>query len=355
MESLEVGSLGRVLLYGPTWIGDTVMATPLLVSLRRALPGARLEALTPPWCRGLLEGSPYLEEVIVPKGTGGSPQPTLSEWLKTALSLRKRRYDLAILLPNSFKAALVARLAGARRRLGYATGGRAFLLTHAVPPPSGDEPPHLVDCYLGLLEAMGLEPSFREPTLTVSPEAAAFAEGLWRELGLGEEEVVVGLNPGAFFGASKMWLPEFYGQLAVKLYEEMGARVLLLGGRAEVPVAEGISQLSGRRALSIAGRDTLSTLPAILKRLDALVSGDTGPLHIAAAVGTPVVALFGPTDPRRTAPRGRVGVVIRRDLECSPCFDRECSTDHRCMREIGAEEVFRAVAGVLRRGAGLRP
>ncbi len=139
------------------------------------------------------------------------------------------------------------------------------------------------------------------------------------------------------------------------LHEEVGARVLVLGGRAEVPVAEGISQLSGRRALSIAGRDTLGTLPAILKRLDALVSGDTGPLHIAAAVGTPVVAIFGPTDPRRTAPRAEVGVVIRRELDCSPCFERECSSDHRCMREVGAGEVFEAVARVLKRGASLRP
>ncbi len=354
MGSLEVGSLSRVLIYGPSWIGDTVMATPLLVSLRGALPGVRIEVLTTPWCQGLLEGSLHLDEVIVPKGTGGSPQLAPTGWLKAALSLRERRYDLALLLPNSFKAALVARLAGARRRLGYATDRRAFLLTDPVVPPSGDNPPHLVDYYLGLLEAMGVEPSCREPTLEVSQEAEAFAEELWRELGLGEE-VVVGLNPGAFYGASKMWLPEFYGKLAVKLYEEMGAHVLLLGGRAEVPVAEGISQLSGRRARSIAGRDTLKTLPGILKRLDALVSGDTGPLHIAAAVGTPVVALFGPTDPRCTAPLAKVAVVIRRELDCSPCFDRECSLDHRCMRDIGTEEVFRAMAKVLKRGASLRP
>ena len=333
----------------PSWIGDTAMAAPFLASLRAAFPEARIEAVATPWTAGLLERFPWLDAVHRVGGEG-------SRWAG-AWSLRRRlgggSAEAVWLLANSFRSALLGRWIGGRRLIGYATDGRGWLLTRAVAPPPESPPPHLVDYYLGILEGAGVRPSVREVRLPVQEEDARAAEDLLAEVGGADARPLVGLHPGAFFGESKTWPAGEFARLARRLAREAGARVVVLGGAGESEMAAKVCREAEGAAASLAGRDNLRILPALLGRLDALVAGDTGPLHVAALVGTPTVALFGPTDPRRTAPRGAPHRVIRRELECSPCFERACPLGHhRCMNDIGADEVAAEVVSLLSARSG---
>ncbi|MEE9276164.1 MAG: lipopolysaccharide heptosyltransferase II, partial [bacterium] len=302
MALTAAGEGERHLVIAPAWIGDSAMAAPFFASLRAALPRARIEALAGPWTAGLLGAFPWIDSVRVLEGGAGK-----GKW-RAFLSVRRvagpGAPEAIWLLPNSFRAAALARRIGARRRIGYARDGRGWLLTRPVAPPPDSPPPHLVDYYLGLLEAEGLEAAHRAVRLPVSPEAARFADRLLADEAPAGEGPLIGMHPGAFFGDSKLWPLESFAALAVRLAREEGARVLLLGGPDEIGLAGRVAEAAGGAAVNLAGRDTLATLPGLLARLRGLVSGDTGPLHAAALVGTPTVSLFGPTDPRRTAPRG---------------------------------------------------
>lgn len=330
------------LVVAPSWIGDTAMAAPFFSSLRKAHPGARVMAAATPWTSGLLRAFPWVDRVLeVDKGKWRS----LSALKRM---LRGETVEYAWILPNSFRAALLARRAGARRRVGYATDGRGWLLSHRVEPPP--DAPHLVDYYLGLLEAQGHEARAQADDFRVAPKAREFAENLLKAHHGGRDAPLVGVHPGAFFGESKTWPLEHFGELIHRLSDDAGARVFILGGPDEAPLAARLDAISGGRAANLAGKDTLETLPALLSRLDVFISGDTGPLHVAALAGTATIALFGPTDYRRTAPRGPRHRTIRRNLDCSPCFRRTCPLRHHdCMRKIAPEEVAGEAVALLRR------
>jgi heptosyltransferase-2 len=222
-----------------------------------------------------------------------------------------------------------------------------------VAPPPEDPSPHLIDYYLGLLEAEGLPAGQRSVRLPVRPEASHFAKELFSRKISSQSGPLIGIHPGAAFGESKTWPIDSFARLSKRLALNLGARILILGGPAEVELADRVSAASGDAADSIAGEDTLETLPGILKGLDLFISGDTGPLHIAALVGTRTLSFFGPTDHRRTAPRGDRHRILRRDLDCSPCFQRTCPlVHHKCMKEILPEEVEEEVREILRAGVG---
>ncbi len=333
----------RQVVFAPNWIGDCAMSAPFLASLRAAFPEDRIEAVARPWVAGILETFPWLDAVHHMAGA----------WGTLALRGKLRGADTLWLLPNSFRSALLARWAGAGRRIGYATDRRGWLLTRPVEPPPREPPsgpPHLIDYYLGLLEAEGISPAHRAVRLPVSPEAEAFAENLVSAEVPPGEGPLVGIHPGAFFGESKTWPAESFADLANRLWASCGARVLVLGGPEEIELAERVCAASGGAAVSIAGKDTLGTLPGILARLSVFVSGDTGPLHVAALAGVRTVSLFGPTDHRRTAPRGEAHRLLRREIECSPCFKRVCPLGHhKCMKEISPEEVAREVEDILKK------
>ncbi len=341
---------GRQIIVAPNWIGDAAMAAPFFASLRAAFPGDRIEALAAPWAAGILDTFPWLDAVL--RTEGGKWRSFFSARSKT----RRNGIKALWLLPNSFRSALLGRWLGAPRRIGYAAGGRGWLLTHPVPPPPDKPPLHLVDYYLGLLEAQGVTPTRRVVRLPVSPEAAEFAERLIGEETGGGEMPLIGLNPGAFFGASKTWPVESYAALARRLAAGGRVRVLVLGGPKEADLAGRVCAAAEGAAINLAGKDSLQTLPGLLARLSILVSGDTGPLHIAALVGVRTVSLFGPTDPLRTAPLGKAHRHLRREMECSPCFERVCPLGHhRCMKEISPEEVAEEVEEILANALPVRP
>jgi len=310
----------------PNWLGDTVMAVPALAALRRGLPAARLGAAGP-WA-SLLAGQ-GLADVLV------TYPRTWTGRLRTADAVRALDATTAVLLPNSFEAAASALYWGARRRVGFGSGGRRALLTDAPPLPSPRR--HQVDEYLALVERLGVPAGDRTPRLAPpavdSPERAQ-ARALLEEVGA-DHRPRVGLHLGAAFGPSKLWPVERMAELA-HLLRDGGRTPVLLGAPSDADVA---ARIAGSVVVaSLVGRDSPGLLPAVLAELDAVVCGDTGVGHLAAALGTPVVALFGPTDPRLTAPRGPA-TVVSRPTPCAPCFYRECPIDHPCLRGIPAGEV----------------
>ena len=328
------------LVVAPTWIGDTAMSAPFFSSLRRAHPRARLMAAAGPWTSGLLRSFPWVDRVL--PLDEGKWRGFFSLWRM----LEGETVDYAWILPNSFRVALMTKWIGARRRIGYGTDGRGWLLSDRVAPPR--DTTHLVDRYLYLLEAQGHETRTQVDDFCIKPEAREFAENLLNSYRTMSNAPSVGIHPGAFFGESKTWPLEYYEKLIHRLVDSAVAQVFILGGPDEIELAGKLNAMSGGRAVNLAGKDTLETLPALLSRLDVFISGDTGPLHVAALVKTATIALFGPTDYRQTGPRGPRSRVIHKALDCSPCFARTCPLGHHdCMKRITPEEVAGEVVGLL--------
>jgi heptosyltransferase II len=319
----------------PNWLGDTVMALPALRALRSGLDGRRI-SLVGPWAP-LLAGQGVADAwVSYPRGA--------RRRLAAARGLRRLGGDTVLLLPNSIESSVAAWLWGARWIIGYATDARGPLLTHALLPPVPRR--HQVDEYLGLLAPLGI--AHAEATPRWIPEGDAQKERLEALLPStgGNARPRVGVHLGAAFGPSKLWPAELIAALCRELDQRRLATVLL-GTPSEEAIANRIVAAAGGDLISLVGRDAPELLPGLLARLDVLVSMDTGVAHLAAAVGVPLVALFGPTDPGLTAPRGAGASVIWKPPPCAPCFLTECPIEHPCMRAIGVEEVVEAVEARL--------
>ncbi|HXJ79333.1 MAG TPA: lipopolysaccharide heptosyltransferase II [Candidatus Methylomirabilis sp.] len=314
----------------PNWLGDTVMALPALAALRGARPEARITVMGR-WAP-LLSGQGVADIVL-------SYPPRLRDRLHVARSLRPERPDLALLLANSLEAALAAWNWGAKRRLGFDTDGRRWLLTDIVPRPWPRL--HQTDEYAVLLRAEGVpvpdnaSPAWRLP---LHRSSDAEVDALLETAGIPPETRVVGLHLGTAFGPSKLWPPESFGRLAARLAGD-GLRPLLLGSLEDRHTALAVAAAASVPLPSLVGRDRPALLPRLLARLRCLVSADTGVAHLAAALGVPTVTLFGPTDPRLTAPRAKAARVLFRQVACSPCFLTDCPIDHICLRGIDPAEV----------------
>lgn len=322
------------LIIGTNWIGDAVMSLPVLRAIRRAHPGDRLCVLAPRGPAAIYRAEPSADAVFV-----------RSSFASDLLALRRERFGEAWLLPNSFRAALVAFLSGAPRRIGYATDGRGRLLTHPLPPPPGTE--HQLRDYDALLEANSIAPDLEPPRLPISAGAARQAEQILRVAGLGPGGRLVLLCPGSAFSETKRWPPERYAELSDAL-SARGFACAIVIGPAERSLGERVAKGAGSTVPVLGADLDPVALAALLSLALVVVSNDSGPMHLAAAVGTPVVALFGPTDPGRTAPSGAPTRVLDRYVFCSPCFRTQCPYGHECMKEITVEDVARAVEELLK-------
>jgi heptosyltransferase-2 len=330
-----VSSLELIVVRTPNWLGDTVMALPMLAALRAARPEARI-TLIGRWAT-LLAGQGVADALLAyPKAH--------TDRRHLASAIAHERPDIAILLPSSFESAFAACRWGARRRVAYATDARGLLLTDALPLPSSRL--HQVDEYGALLEPLGIADCARVPQWTLTKSAAADAEvdGLLATAAL--DGALVGLHLGAAFGSSKLWPAAAYGRLA-RLLTDDGLRPVLLGTSDDEATAIAVAQAAGMEVASLVGRDRVALLPRLLARLRCLVSGDTGVAHLAAAVGVATVTLFGPSDRRLTAPRGAAARVLDREVPCSPCFRPTCPIDHICLRRIEPETVRDEVRGAV--------
>ena len=322
---------GRLVVRMPNWLGDVVMALPALTAVRQAYPEGHLALAAIPSIAPLFR-----------EGLAASPQQVIAvEKTTEASQLKEGRFGAAILLTNSFRTAWAARRSAIPERWGYAASGRRLLLTRPVKRPRRV---HQSEYYLALMRALGIDAPALEPRIYVSDASRARAARL-----LGEHvqpgQPIVGFAPGAAYGHAKRWPPERVAEVVARLTRERGAACVLVGAGGDREAGRAIesSLPPDVRAVNLIGRTDLGQLVGVLAACRVFVSNDSGAMHLAAAVGVPVTAIFGPTNERATAPIGDHDVILRQ-VFCRPCMLRECPIDHRCMRRIEAADVYAAVA-----------
>jgi heptosyltransferase-2 len=347
----------RVVVRGTNWVGDAVMTIPALRELRRVLPRAHITLATRSWSRGLFSDADFLDDLLIyDRSSLRAPLRQIREW-------RRRRFDLALLFQNAFEAALIARASRVPLRVGYATDGRRALLTHPLALPAWRDERHEVFYYLhiiaelerllyGASEVEDHQPIFN---LNVSESRRAAARELLNSHGARMGVPVIALCPGSTNSRAKRWPADRYAALADRFIEEAGANVLLIGSAEERDVSLEVQERMKHRPIMLTGLTTLAEAVAVLSIADLLVTNDTGPAHISAALERPTLVIFGPTDPRTTRPFSSAAEIIRQPPECAPCMLRDCPIDHRCMTAITADEVFaRAALHIARSPAEVR-
>lgn len=391
----DASAIQRVLVILPTWVGDCVMATPLLRAIRRRFDRATITFLIEPNLRDLLRGGPWMDECLEWPGKpnrrpwlGDRPLAGLRAPLSLVGRLRSRRFDLAVLLPNSFRAAAIARLSGARRRVGYDRDGRGWLLTDRLAPPNlrrlavqehtmGGRAPGeatecvqiggipdraggrfapfpLVDYYAALAEALGCPRPDDRLELVVTADGEESVDRRLRDWGLGGRRPLVVFGPGARFGAAKCWPADRFAALANGLSDTHAAAVVVACGPGEEPLARSIAA-AAHVPVYVADepRFSLHELKSLVRRADLLVCNDAGLRHFARAFDVPIVTIFGPTHPEWTRTRYANERIVRIDVDCGPCQQRLCPLGHLdCMRGVTVEAVLQACTDMLRRSAG---
>ena len=327
------------MVFCPSWVGDVVMAIPTLDCIRKNYPDARIIGVIKKYVSPVVMDGPWFNEIIeYSNSTAGMPWQTIR-------TVRALRPDTAILMQNSIRSALTARLGKCKKIYGYKRDARSFLLNGGPRPIRHGKkilPIPMVDYYLEICRRLGLEiPGTTKSRLFISDSLQQRGDSLIRQYGITEKDRVIGLNPGARFGASKCWPPEYFAELAGLFESRLQSKILLFVGPGEDNIAKKILDKKSAQIINT-GPDNvdLALLKPLIKRCQLLITNDTGPRHFAVALDVPVAVIMGPTDPRYTASNLRKTVVLRQELDCSPCHRKSCPTDHRCMTEITPKMVF---------------
>ncbi len=348
----------RLVVRAPNWLGDAVMALPALGAIRAAFPDARIAIAAATSVAPLFEEETAAaqDELIsfgVPAGQGPADARGTTEKRGTipneVVALTDGKFDTALLLPNSFRAAWTARTAGIPERWGYAANLRGWILTRAVARPKARHL-HQSEYYRELVRGLELDAPESLPRLIVRPETAHRADSLLVRNGVDGAAAIVGFAPGAAYGHAKRWPPRRVAEVVTRVSKELGAVCVLVGAQDDRDAAGEIesSLPADVRPVNLIGRTDLRLLAGVLARCRAFVSNDSGAMHLAAAVGVPVTAIFGPTDDRVTRPLGDHDVLVHQ-VFCRPCMLRDCPIDHRCMKGITADAVVAAVTARFER------
>ncbi len=346
----------KILVRATNWVGDAILALPALRAVRRRFPEAEIAILARPYVAEIYRGQQICDELIVYESAG--VHAGLFGRERLAAELRGRKFDVALLLQNAFEAAWVAWRAGIPERIGYARDGRSFLLTRAISVPRhGEIPAHEKFYYLELLRRAGWIDSLADEafiTLDVPEQNRRKGSEFLVECGARPQSFRVAIGAGASYGSAKCWPAERFAELANRLQSQTGCDVILFGTAVEADVTKTISAGMSRAPIDLTGKTTIGDLPGLLSQCHLFVGNDSGAMHVAAAVGLPVVAVFGPTDPYGTAPVTPRCSIVQEKPYCSPCFLRHCPTDHRCMLKVTCEMVEAAAKNWLPAAEALR-
>ncbi len=338
--------MAKILVVAPSWIGDAVLSLPAIDASGRFWPDAEIAILARTGVAEIFEARESGEQVLPYRKERGGRR--LLQLLKLGRRLRRQRFQLALLLPNSLSSALVVWLAGVPERVGYATDGRRLLLTHPLKSRRKEHGLHQADYYLHLVRSLGVAQVDRMPRLQLTSHMVKRSLSLLNELGIDKDERLVGVHPGAAYGEAKRWFPERFAAVLERL-QKPGRKFLLFGGPGEETLADEISMRLSQLPINLVGRTTMVEALGLIGRCDLFLSNDSGLMHVAAALGIPQVALFGSTDPQKTAPLNERAVVIHpNQIECTPCFKPSCALDLECMKAITVDEVCGAAERLLR-------
>ncbi len=347
-KNINPAQIHRILVRSANWVGDAVMSAPLLHDLRHHFPGAKIVILAKSWVAPVFERGPDVDEIRIYDGDGR--HKGLPGMWRLARELRQERFDLAVLVPNSFGSALIPRMAGIPRILGYAADGRRLLLTHPALRTAAHLRRHQTAYYQGILEGIGAAPG--KPLMrlhTGADERQAAREFLCAAAQREGKKTgpLLGVNPGAAFGSAKRWPADRYADLIRSLGRQRPeALILIFGSPGEAALGESIRRAAGGNVLCMAGKTSLRQALCLIEQCDAFVTNDSGLMHIAAAFDVPQIAIFGPTKTVTTSPFSPKARIIRRPPPCAPCMKAECPPPHRheCMTGISADEVLAALA-----------
>jgi lipopolysaccharide heptosyltransferase II len=334
----------RLLLIKPSSLGDIVHAMPTLAALRTRFPYAEVTWLVKRQWAPLVEVIGGVDHVCT-VGMG------LSGWLGRISELRSARFDVVVDLQGLFRSGAMAWLSGCGRRIGFANAreGSSLFYTQLVEVPDG--PRHAVDRYLLVAEALGAKrPTQPRFEFVDRPQDRQAVERILTRSGVPASLPWIAINASARW-ETKRWPPQHFAEAADRLSREHACPIVFIGGATERPETQAVMALMRTKAIDLTGQTPVGLLPCLLRQATVLITNDSGPMHIAAAVGTAVVALFGPTDPRKTGPYGQGHLVLSHTVECSPCFSRDCSRAVRleCLLEVKPDQVVQAVQQQLNR------
>ncbi|MEZ4342544.1 MAG: lipopolysaccharide heptosyltransferase II, partial [Nitrospirales bacterium] len=335
-----------ILIRVPNWIGDAVLCEPALRDLRDRFPSAKLAILARPGIGELFRAHPAVDQVL--NYHWRSEHHGMIGLWKLTFFVKSLKFDMAVLFQNAFEAACIAWGAGIPRRVGYATDGRRYLLTQPIAVPGPGSFHHMQYYRKIVAQAFACESVDRTPSLAIRFEEEAHAAIKFPKVFDTPEEMLVGINPGSIYGSAKRWLPERFAEVANSLLGDLrkGARkgqqprCVIVGGSGEEDLGRVIGRSLGGHSIVLSGQTSIRELMAVVKRCAIFLTNDTGPMHLAQALGVPVVAIFGSTDPEATGPVGQAHAVVRSPVRCAPCFIRSCPIDHRCMTSVSAKQVL---------------
>lgn len=335
----------KILIRATNWVGDAILALPALRAVRAKFPDAHIAVAARPYVADLYREQSICNELI-PYDASGLHQGWRGRE-RLAAELRNKQFTQALLFQNAFDAAWLAWRAGIPERIGYARDARSVLLTKAIPVPRiGEIPSHEKFYYLELLRRAGILndlPDDAHIKLTVSEKARNRGEEILVDAGARRNTRRIAVGAGASYGSAKCWPPQRFAQALNEFVSHNDADVILFGTPTEAPVSEAIARDLRRGPINLIGKTTIADLPGLLSQCHLFVGNDSGAMHVAAAAGLPVVAIFGPTDPSGTAPVTPYATLVQQKPYCSPCFLRRCPTDHRCMLAVTPEMVTRAL------------
>ena len=340
----------KILVIRTDRLGDVVLTTPALKALRESCPQSHIAIMVSPHTRELLEDNPYIDEVIVydkdkkDRGAIG--------FLKFVLSLKKKRFDLAIILHTKRRVELISFLADIPKRIGYGNRKFGFLLTDRIPDTRHLGLKHEIDYCLDILRKLNLKTKESKPYIAVKKESLEWIDEFLKTQNISGHDKIAGLHPGASC-PSKRWLKERFVILANRLVEDYGFKILIIAqGPENVAIADELAKNIRYPVINLAGELTLSRLAAALKRCAILISNDSGPVHIASAVGTPVISIFGRNQaglsPLRWGPVGRQDKYLHKEVGCSVCLAHKCEISFDCLKAITVEDVLKSVDDVLK-------
>lgn len=331
-------------------IGDVVLSTPVIKALRDAYPDSRIAMMVRPYAREIVEGNPYLNEVIIyDKGRGDKGVVGSHKFIR---ELRKKKFDIAIVLHPTVRTHMMLMLAGIPERIGYDKKA-GFLLTKRIPHTKQFGMKHEIDYCLDILKYIGITPSARELYMPINSASERKIEAVFKENGIGDSDVIVAVNPGASC-VSKRWNVEKFAKVADRLAKEYGARIVVISGPSDKGIGDKLASLVTAGPINLSGKTCIGDIASLLRRARLFISNDSGPVHIGCAVGVPVIAIFGRSDrglsPERWGPSGRHDTVLHKSAGCEICYAHNCKSAFRCLDSITPEEVLAAAEKILGSG-----
>ena len=340
----------KILVVRTDRVGDVVLSTPALKALRENYPQSHIAVMVSPHTRELLEDNPYINEVII-YDKDKKDRGLVGFW-RFVIGLKKKKFDLAIVLHTKKRTNLITYFADIPRRIGYQDKKFGFLLSDRIKDTRSLGLQHEVDYCLDILRKLGLEVRDRLPYVAVKKEQLAWVDNFLKEQGMNKNDKIAGLHPGASC-PSKRWLRERFVVLANRLVEDYGLRVIIVGaGDSDKAIANAIAKELRYPVINLAGKTSLAQLAAVLKRCLIFISNDSGPVHIASSVGTPVISIFGRNQaglsPLRWGPLGKQDKYLHKEVGCSICLAHKCNIGFDCLKAITVEDVLKAVDDILK-------